>query len=158
MGSYDTLKPYPTEYIQFISSEIVQRAIAVFGDGTGLHLGTAVKSLGMAAGRMEKNPGGEVTLMAVAVAWGKMLGLQEMDEFQSPGGTQVPREIEEDDEKRIMEAFRSCLRETGAHRSTWGTLLIIAAMDLIYQARGVISSSIPKTILLSAIADGAKRK
>jgi hypothetical protein len=158
MGSYDRLMPYPIEYTQFISSSIAGRMVEVLGDETGLHLGTAVDQLGWVAGEVETEDGGEVSLMAVAVAWGKMLGVRGMDEVCAPQGTQKPKDQDPIRCQLIRDGLTEVLRENGAHRSTWGTLLVVAAMDLVHQARDVIDPSVPKTILLRAIAEGSRNR
>lgn len=158
MGSYNRLKPYPTEYLQFVSAAVGQRLFETIGDDTGLHLGTAVDILGRAAGQLEEGEEGEVFLMGAAVAWGKMLGLGGMDDYLPPEGTQRPRDLTDDQIDHAIHSLSSVLFENGVYRSTWGTVLVIAAMDLVCQAREVIPPAVPKTVLLGAIAEGARAR
>lgn len=156
MGSYDRLKPYPIEYVQFISTAVIRRLADTIGDETGLHLGTAVAALGRAAGALEPEKDGAGILMGVGVAWGRMLGLGGMNDFQMPEGSQKPKVLSDGEQVRVDKALVDVLLESGAQRPTWGTLLVISAMDLVWQAREVIPPVVPKTILLEAIADGDK--
>lgn len=156
MPTYDSLIPYPIEYVQKISSDILSSLNDGIGDARGMHLGTGVAVLGRLAARFAGGGEEALKMTGVAVAWGKMLGLPGMDDCAEPSGTQVPSP----DSGRLADdlepTLRELLAEEGAHKSTWATMTTIAAVDLICQAKGVIDPSVPKTILIGAVADEIK--
>jgi len=160
MGSYDNLLPYPLEYMQAVSSSLHTVTYSLLGDSQGMHLGTAVAGLGVVAGMFGASQDGAekdaCILMGTAVAWGKMLGLQGMEDVPVVDGHYKPRLGAVELAEMLRQPYSDNMVDQGAARSTWGTLLIVSAMDLVYQSKNVIEPSIPKTIIIGAIADGAR--
>jgi hypothetical protein len=159
MGSYDSLMPYPLEYTQVISNRLHGTTHTLLGDADGIHLGTAVAGLGVVAGLLgNETEGGRtaVALMGTTVAWGKLLGLAGMEEVPVIERHHLPKKTSAELAYILKAGYEDVLVDQGAARETWGTLLIISAMDLAFQAKDVLAPSVPKTIILSAIADGIK--